>query len=101
MINEAANVLREGIALRPSDIDVVFLYGYGFPRLRGGPMHYADSVGLERDAGRCARLCGRGSGVLEALAAAGRAGGIRARFRQPEPLNAAPPAPSPSCEYAT
>ena len=52
-------------------------------------------------AGRCARLCGRGSGVLEALAAAGRAGGIRARFRQPEPLNAAPPAPSPSCEYAT
>ena len=48
MINEAANVLREGIALRPSDIDVVFLYGYGFPRLRGGPMHYADSVGLER-----------------------------------------------------
>lgn len=48
MINEAANVLREGIALRPSDIDVVFLYGYGFPRLRGGPMHYADNVGLER-----------------------------------------------------
>ncbi|WP_454674373.1 3-hydroxyacyl-CoA dehydrogenase NAD-binding domain-containing protein [Achromobacter pestifer] len=48
MINEAANVLHEGIALRPSDVDVVFLSGYGFPRYRGGPMHYADSVGLDR-----------------------------------------------------
>ena len=46
MVNEAANVLHQGIALRPSDIDVVFLSGYGFPRHRGGPMHYADSVGL-------------------------------------------------------
>jgi 3-hydroxyacyl-CoA dehydrogenase len=48
MINEAANVLHQGIALRPSDVDVVFLSGYGFPRYRGGPMHYADSVGLDR-----------------------------------------------------
>ncbi|WP_175188365.1 3-hydroxyacyl-CoA dehydrogenase, partial [Achromobacter denitrificans] len=48
MINEAANVLRQGIALRPSDIDVVAVAGYGFPRHRGGPMHYADSVGLPR-----------------------------------------------------
>ncbi len=48
MINEAANVLLQGIAQRPSDIDVVFLAGYGFPRHRGGPMHYADSVGLDR-----------------------------------------------------
>jgi len=47
MINEAANVLHQGIALRPSDVDVVFLSGYGFPRYRGGPMHYADSVGLD------------------------------------------------------
>ncbi|WMD21682.1 3-hydroxyacyl-CoA dehydrogenase NAD-binding domain-containing protein [Achromobacter seleniivolatilans] len=46
MINEAANVLHQGIALRPSDVDVVFLSGYGFPRYHGGPMHYADSVGL-------------------------------------------------------
>jgi len=46
MINEAANVLHQGIALRPSDIDIVFLSGYGFPRHRGGPMHYADRVGL-------------------------------------------------------
>ncbi|EJO31500.1 3-hydroxyacyl-CoA dehydrogenase NAD-binding domain-containing protein [Achromobacter marplatensis] len=48
MINEAANVLHQGIALRPSDVDVVFLSGYGFPRYRGGPLHYADSVGLDR-----------------------------------------------------
>ena len=46
MVNEGANVVREGIALRPLDVDVTFLYGYGFPRFRGGPMKYADMVGL-------------------------------------------------------
>ena len=46
MINEGANVVYEGIALRPLDVDVTFLYGYGFPRYRGGPMKYADTVGL-------------------------------------------------------
>ncbi|WP_153135075.1 3-hydroxyacyl-CoA dehydrogenase NAD-binding domain-containing protein [Paraburkholderia agricolaris] len=46
MINEGANVVHEGIALRPLDVDVTFLYGYGFPRYRGGPMKYADTVGL-------------------------------------------------------
>jgi 3-hydroxyacyl-CoA dehydrogenase len=46
MVNEGAKVVAEGIALRPLDVDVTFLYGYGFPRFRGGPMHYADSVGL-------------------------------------------------------
>ena len=48
MINEAANVLHEGIALRPSDIDVTFIYGYGFPRHKGGPMQYADTIGLNK-----------------------------------------------------
>ncbi|WP_027212138.1 3-hydroxyacyl-CoA dehydrogenase NAD-binding domain-containing protein [Burkholderia sp. WSM2232] len=48
MINEGANVVHEGIALRPLDVDVTFLYGYGFPRYRGGPMKYADTVGLPR-----------------------------------------------------
>ena len=48
MINEGANVLHEGIALRPIDIDATFVHGYGFPRFRGGPMKYADSVGLEK-----------------------------------------------------
>jgi 3-hydroxyacyl-CoA dehydrogenase len=46
MINEGANVVHEGIALRPLDVDVTFVHGYGFPRYRGGPMHYADTVGL-------------------------------------------------------
>jgi 3-hydroxyacyl-CoA dehydrogenase len=48
MINEGANVVREGIALRPLDVDVTFVHGYGFPRYRGGPMKYADTIGLDR-----------------------------------------------------
>jgi 3-hydroxyacyl-CoA dehydrogenase len=48
MINEGADVVHEGIALRPLDVDVTFLYGYGFPRHRGGPMKYADSIGLAK-----------------------------------------------------
>ena len=48
MINEAAHVIDEGIAQRPLDVDVTLLNGYGFPRWRGGPMHYADSVGLDK-----------------------------------------------------
>jgi 3-hydroxyacyl-CoA dehydrogenase len=47
LINEGARVLEERIASRASDIDVIWCNGYGFPRTRGGPMHYADSVGLE------------------------------------------------------
>jgi 3-hydroxyacyl-CoA dehydrogenase len=47
LINEAANILQEGIAQRPSDIDIVYVYGYGFPAYKGGPMFYADSVGLK------------------------------------------------------
>jgi 3-hydroxyacyl-CoA dehydrogenase len=46
MINEGANVVQERIALRPLDVDVIFVHGYGFPRFRGGPMKYADTVGL-------------------------------------------------------
>ncbi|HZS80077.1 MAG TPA: 3-hydroxyacyl-CoA dehydrogenase NAD-binding domain-containing protein [Herbaspirillum sp.] len=46
MINEGANVVHQCIALRPLDVDVCFLYGYGFPRYRGGPMQYADLTGL-------------------------------------------------------
>jgi 3-hydroxyacyl-CoA dehydrogenase len=46
LVNEGAKILEEGIALRASDIDVVYLTGYGFPPFRGGPMHYADSLGL-------------------------------------------------------
>ena len=46
MINEGARLLEEGIARRASDIDVIWVYGYGFPPYRGGPMFHADRVGL-------------------------------------------------------
>ncbi|MDH0865213.1 3-hydroxyacyl-CoA dehydrogenase NAD-binding domain-containing protein [Mitsuaria sp. GD03876] len=46
LVNEGARILEEGIALRASDIDMVYLTGYGFPLFRGGPMCYADTVGL-------------------------------------------------------
>jgi 3-hydroxyacyl-CoA dehydrogenase len=48
LINEGARILEEGIALRPVDIDIVYLHGYGFPVWRGGPMFYADTVGLPK-----------------------------------------------------
>ncbi|WP_102223211.1 3-hydroxyacyl-CoA dehydrogenase NAD-binding domain-containing protein [Acidimangrovimonas sediminis] len=52
MIAEGARVLEDGIALRPVDIDAVFLFGYGFPRFRGGPMLYADTIGAGQLAAR-------------------------------------------------
>ncbi|MCI0705313.1 MAG: 3-hydroxyacyl-CoA dehydrogenase NAD-binding domain-containing protein [Planctomycetia bacterium] len=48
LINEGARILEEGIALRAGDIDIVYVYGYGFPAGRGGPMWYADTVGLKK-----------------------------------------------------
>jgi 3-hydroxyacyl-CoA dehydrogenase len=46
IINEGIRVLEEGVALRASDVDVVWTSGYGFPRYRGGPLFYADTIGL-------------------------------------------------------
>jgi len=46
LLNEGLRILEEGVALRASDIDVVWTSGYGFPRYRGGPMFYADTIGL-------------------------------------------------------
>jgi 3-hydroxyacyl-CoA dehydrogenase len=48
LINEGARVLEEGVALRPVDIDIVYIHGYGFPAWRGGPMFHADTVGLPK-----------------------------------------------------
>ncbi len=48
LVNEGARILEEGIALRASDIDVIYVNGYGFPRWLGGPMWYADTVGLRK-----------------------------------------------------
>ncbi len=54
MVNEGARILEEKIAQRPSDIDVIWVYGYGWPVHRGGPMFYADSLGLKNVAARLA-----------------------------------------------
>jgi 3-hydroxyacyl-CoA dehydrogenase len=48
LVNEGARILEEGIALRASDIDIIYINGYGFPAHRGGPMWYADAVGLKK-----------------------------------------------------
>jgi 3-hydroxyacyl-CoA dehydrogenase len=47
MVNEGAKILEEGIAIRSSDIDIIWINGYGFPAYRGGPMHYGETVGLQ------------------------------------------------------
>jgi 3-hydroxyacyl-CoA dehydrogenase len=78
MVNEGARVLAEGIAARPSDIDVVLVHGYGFPAWRGGPMHAADAVGLPEMVRRVEALhAAHGFGwepapLLTELAASGR-----------------------------
>jgi 3-hydroxyacyl-CoA dehydrogenase len=79
MINEGARILAEGIAKRPGDIDVIWVYGYGFPAHRGGPMHYADAMGLARVRDRLAAFAAktgddglRPSPLLKELAAEGK-----------------------------
>jgi len=78
LVNEGAKILEEGIAQRSSDIDVIYLNGYGFPAFRGGPMFYADSVGLDKVLARVKELharCGdwwKPAPLLEKLAAEGR-----------------------------
>jgi len=79
LVNEAANILEEGIALRASDIDMVYLTGYGFPMYRGGPMFYASTVGLTKVAEAITRFQGGYEGgvwklspLLKRLAAEGK-----------------------------
>jgi 3-hydroxyacyl-CoA dehydrogenase len=79
MINEGARILEEGIAARPGDIDVIWVYGYGWPIWRGGPMYYADRLGLDvvRDrlrhyAERAGDDTLRPAALVERLAAAGQ-----------------------------
>jgi 3-hydroxyacyl-CoA dehydrogenase len=56
LINEGARILEEGIAARASDLDVIWTTGYGFPRFRGGPMFYADTLGVSEIYAQVARL---------------------------------------------
>jgi len=79
MINEGAKILEEKIAIRPSDIDIVWINGYGWPVYRGGPMFYADTVGLKNVVAKLKeygpRLLGEDfeiSPLLERLAAQGK-----------------------------
>jgi 3-hydroxyacyl-CoA dehydrogenase len=78
LANEGANVLEEGMALRPGDIDVIYVNGFGFPRHRGGPMMYADAMGLPTVLARVNEYRARfgdhwkASPLLERLAAAGK-----------------------------
>ena len=48
LVNIGAQILEEGMAMRPSDIDIIYINGYGFPAYKGGPMHWADSIGLDK-----------------------------------------------------
>ena len=79
MINEGARILEEGIAARPGDIDVIWVYGYGWPVWRGGPMYYADRLGLAHVRDRLAYYVERSGDetlrpapLLQRLAAEGR-----------------------------
>ncbi len=66
MVNEGARILEEGIAARPGDIDTIWLNGYNWPAWRGGPMHWADSVGLDVIVRRLDALAAEsGDGALE------------------------------------
>ncbi|GAC1329739.1 MAG: 3-hydroxyacyl-CoA dehydrogenase NAD-binding domain-containing protein [Steroidobacteraceae bacterium] len=99
LINEAARILEEGIALRASDIDVVYLTGYGFPDFRGGPLFYADTIGLPEVLRAMREYAGgylpdawQPAPLLEQLASEGRS---FANFDQQRMQSAAAPQPSP------
>jgi 3-hydroxyacyl-CoA dehydrogenase len=78
LVNEGARIVSEGIAIRASDIDVVYVYGYAFPAYRGGPMFWAERAGLARVVATMRRLAEthgarwRPAALLEELAAQGR-----------------------------
>lgn len=85
LIVEGARILEEGIASRSGDIDVVWVDGYGFPRYRGGPMHYADTIGVDKVYARVCEFRDRFGPmyweVPELLEDLGRNGGKFADFR--------------------
>ena len=78
MANEGARILEEGMAIRPSDIDIIWIYGYNWPRYRGGPMFWADQLGLDTMLARLQELEAaegpqwKPAGLLEQLVADGK-----------------------------
>ena len=85
LINVGAGLLQDGVALRPGDIDIVYIYGYGFPPHHGGPMWYADEVGLKTVYDKIVEFGWQPAPLLEKLAAEG---GTFAHYQQGELVNA-------------
>ena len=85
LINRGAYLLEEGVALRPGDIDIVYVYGYGFPPHHGGPMWYADEVGVKNVYDKVVEFGWEPAPLLKKLAAEG---GTFARYKQGELVNA-------------
>ncbi|MBV9278287.1 MAG: 3-hydroxyacyl-CoA dehydrogenase, partial [Candidatus Eremiobacteraeota bacterium] len=86
LINRGAELLREGVALRPGDIDIVYIYGYGFPPHHGGPMWYADEVGVRDvydDVVRFEREFGAQWAPSPLLAEIAQTGGTFTSFKPP------------------
>ena len=97
LINEAARILDEGIAARASDVDVVWTAGYGFPTTRGGPLHFADTLGAAALVARMADFATRlgnahggwtAAPLLQRLAASGGRFADLPATRRPEPVHA-------------
>jgi len=80
LINRGAYLLEEGVALRPGDIDIVYVYGYGFPPHRGGPMWYADEVGVKRVRDRVVEFGWKPAPLLAEIA---RNDGTFAAYKEP------------------
>jgi 3-hydroxyacyl-CoA dehydrogenase len=80
LVNAGAELLRTGIALRPGDIDIVYIYGYGFPPHHGGPMWYADEIGVDNVLADIKAFGWEPSPVLTELA---QRGGKLAQYRKP------------------
>ena len=95
MINEGARILEEGIAARPGDIDVIWVHGYGWPVWRGGPMYWADGIGLAAVRDRLSAWAAdfsddalRPAPLLRRLASEGRGCGSLTGERTPSPPGA-------------
>ena len=83
MINEGAKILQEGIAIRASDIDTIWINGYGFPAYRGGPMFYADTVGVKKVHDAIVKFRGEHGAVWEPAALLTRLAGQGKGFLSP------------------
>jgi 3-hydroxyacyl-CoA dehydrogenase len=93
MINEGAKILEEGIAIRPSDIDVIWVYGYGWPTYRGGPMYFADTLGLSTVRDRLVALQAQHGEFFKPAALLNRLADAGRRFQDLNETASARPAP--------